>query len=202
MKNLEIQLSNKLEPLWKLFREVHNITCHYVEAHNYEDCPYFYNERAIISLMSGAAWRMGFYALEEYSSSKKHEENDYSGRVDLYISSDEKSFVFESKIHWENVSTKYSLDNANKTFQKAVSDTQKIDREEADLRVAVLFVIPYYPEHFKNSGIGNVNEYGLLLKNNLKLDGIISIFPDCCRGLNGGNGYYYPGFFMLLKIVA
>lgn len=55
-----------------------------------EDVPYYYNERANISLLAAGAWRGGAVALEEYGTKKralkKRRGADHaSGRCDLFV---------------------------------------------------------------------------------------------------------------------
>src|SRR5690606_5499082 len=56
----------------------------YIRAFD-DDVPYFYNERASLSVLCGAAWRSGYLALEEYVAIKGGESDKPNGRIDLYI---------------------------------------------------------------------------------------------------------------------
>lgn len=78
----------------------------YCKTHALLDVPYFYNERANISLIASGAWHKGLIALEEYMADKK--ESGGGSRADLYVSQkdDEKSAVIEAKQKWITPGTK------------------------------------------------------------------------------------------------
>lgn len=59
-----------------------------------KDVPYFYNERANVSVLAAGAWIAGGIALEEYQASKTREDISSSGRCDLYVCT-EGGFEYE-----------------------------------------------------------------------------------------------------------
>ena len=89
------------------------------------DAPWWYGERASLSVFAGAIWRVGGYCFEEYSETKKGIKRDtkkhgdsYPGRVDLYFSLPHSEFVAEAKF----VSTAFTRKNngAAKKLQSAL----------------------------------------------------------------------------------
>ncbi|GAB7217704.1 hypothetical protein [Dickeya oryzae] len=83
----------------------------YVDLLGKKDCCWWYNERTNVSVLAGAAWSLGWAAIEEYPSDKKvkgcdEENTDTSkGRVDLYITNKNDDVAIEAKHAW------YNLDN-------------------------------------------------------------------------------------------
>ena len=77
------------------------------------DNPYWYNERANIGILAGAAWRSGKIALEEFQMQKivftengtleESPKKEKSGRCDLWISDGNKSEFIEAKFKWINM---------------------------------------------------------------------------------------------------
>lgn len=62
-----------------------------------DDVPYYYNERANLSLFASAAWQSGVIALEEYHTYKRHGR----GRTDLFLWIGGKDGVqIEAKQKW------------------------------------------------------------------------------------------------------
>ena len=68
-----------------------------------EDAPWWYNERAILSLFAGAVWKSKGWAFEEYSTSKKfvtyrgRGAKAYSGRGDLAFWAKDSYYALEAK---------------------------------------------------------------------------------------------------------
>ena len=68
-----------------------------------KDCPWWYNERAILSIFAGAIWRSGGLAFEEFSNLKRKKSRrrnryrKYAGRSDLYFQIKSKEYVVEVK---------------------------------------------------------------------------------------------------------
>ena len=68
------------------------------------DVPWWYNERASLSVFAGAIWRAGGHCFEEYSDEKRDFRRrshrlgkGYPGRVDLYLSWRRFDFIAEAK---------------------------------------------------------------------------------------------------------
>lgn len=56
------------------------------------DAPWWYNERALISVFAGAVWRTGGHAFEEYSTEKRGDRRESWGRVDLEFAAGRQEF--------------------------------------------------------------------------------------------------------------
>src|SRR5229473_2758087 len=63
------------------------------------DRPYFYNERATLSLLAGGIWKsdQSNLVLEEYCSPKVGESGNYRGRFDVWFRTADKSCSCEAK---------------------------------------------------------------------------------------------------------
>ena len=185
------------------------------------DACYWYNERANISVLSGAAWKTpSWLALEEFGTvkhSKSKEAKTAHGRSDLYITKEnhENSFAIEAKQAWQNIGD--NADHLNSTkikFSGAWNDAGNLEKDEASTRVAACFVTPYilkkqfstHESQFSTKAQVELNEVVLKWLNsvneNLKPDVIAWIFPQSDKKdqVKELDGYVYPGVCLLLKI--
>jgi hypothetical protein len=116
-----------------------------------EDNCWWYNERATLSTLAGAAWSLkGWIALEEFSTSKRGKRVKgvdsgklRRGRCDLVISSPDTSFAIEAKQAWQPIGgcgdqQRYVRDGQDLAW----SDCWHLSLNEADRRFAVTFIVP------------------------------------------------------------
>lgn len=84
------------------------------------DCPWWYNERANVGMLAGAAHLAGFTALEEFNEEKSEKASNldsWKGRVDLAVWPKKgKAFGFEAKFGWLHLDDLNS--NENSTLEK------------------------------------------------------------------------------------
>jgi hypothetical protein len=140
-----------LEPVLVQWLKIHR---DYVEDANFEDCLYWYNERANVSVFAGAMWKCGGIALEEYSAFKADEtENAKRGRIDLYLQSHGNSAVCEAKMTWiylceaHKQQTNFSNAIAN-AIEKASNDVLKtLNANPNSLGIALNFITGYSREN-------------------------------------------------------
>lgn len=113
--------------------------------------PYWFNERASLSLLAAAAWRQGWVGVEEFSTRKilaqRQDPNqpiDRHGRCDLYLCSPEgASFAIEAK---QVVAKPADLEAVTRdALKRARNDARQLFVTEATCRVALAFVIPTLP---------------------------------------------------------
>lgn len=71
------------------------------------DRPYFYTERATLSVFAGGVWRShpSNLVLEEYSGEKGSSSTRYKGRFDIWFEVDEQSCYAEAKQCWPAASS-------------------------------------------------------------------------------------------------
>lgn len=138
----------RLEPLLRSFVETVETYCEQTG-----EPPYWFNERATVSPLSAAAWRIGWVAIEEYVTRKvlalrSHADapTDRHGRCDLFIRSPEGTkFAFEAK---QVVGTQEQLaDRLVVSLRAAREDASMLFATEAHARVALAFAVPIFPVH-------------------------------------------------------
>jgi len=111
------------------------------------DFPWWYGERASISVLAGAAWKTGSFAFEEFGDDKKCEKKLqplYHGRVDLYLYVRGEHFIAETKYcqssaTFESPSTTQKLRTG---LQEACEDVDKCQRH-GQRKLGILFATPY-----------------------------------------------------------
>lgn len=123
------------------------------QSDNENNC-WWYNERASLSVLAGAAWRTkGWTALEEFSTTKRATvpdgEVDHGrvsrGRCDLHIESPSNDYAIEAKQAWQCIGKNARVDRMARAMGKARKDAGNLSREEGKHRLAVTFVVPYLP---------------------------------------------------------
>lgn len=125
-----------LKPAFYMF--LHNID-RYCETTKWNDIPHYYNERATLSLFSGACWQTGFIALEEYVSEKKNTKHG-KGRTDFWVKSQssEESTVIEVKQHFINAKEVSKLSD-----MIDISDYDARQNTEGGMLCGLTFFVPY-----------------------------------------------------------
>lgn len=198
--------SDHLKPIIPVLESWFTLVNKYSTALNQDAC-WWYNERASISVLSGAAWRTSdWIALEEFST-KKHGENGgvKHGRCDLYLSNKTVSFVIEAKQAWQNIGdrTASNTAEANRMFALAWEDAAKLSKTEADHRLAACFIVPRLPEaqvNEENTPIEErLDDWLENIKTELKPDTIAWVFPEGTRNLTSSNDRIFPGVCLVLK---
>ena len=116
-----------------------------------KDVPWWYNERALLSVLSGAVWlQKGAMAFEEYSTIKKWKprkgakSKPYKGRQDIYIRINSHEFIGEAKDVWSAATPKnmHPAKRVNAGMDRAVKAI-KNTCASGEKRLAILFVRPY-----------------------------------------------------------
>ncbi|TKY83935.1 hypothetical protein R0L47_07960 [Pectobacterium polonicum] len=125
----------------------------YVELLNRTDCCWWYNERTNVSVLAGAAWSLGWTAIEEYPSGKKikgdtgenPDSNTSKGRVDLYIKSELKSIALEAKHVWHNLDENTNTIRIDRGMNSARDDAGRL-KEQANRHFSATFIVFYTKE--------------------------------------------------------
>lgn len=161
-----------------------------------EDLPYWYNERANVSVLAGAAWRSGFAALEEYQSKKlRPEGNDLNGRNDLYITNQHDDVYVEAKVLYADISEPTLFEEkARKALAEAVVDAKKLT--EGERRVGAVFMVPYSQN--KNASRGQISEFvGFICQFNCSATACC--VPANSQAASSHDNRYYPAAALLLN---
>ena len=189
-------------------------------ASGYTNNPWWYNERASISTLAGAAWKLhdkGWVALEEYSTRKRGVVPDkkieapkktVAGRCDLYVSHRSSDFAFEAKQVWQPIT---KLDCEQKTpeaMSSARHAARNLNASEAFARVGLVFTIPYLQVRSVQAGAGQVDRGKVMSRVeewlNSQLPGTFDAyayyFPQRCdQFISKTNGRLFPGVLLTMS---
>lgn len=122
-----------------------------------ENC-WWHNERASISILAGAAWRVPhkdgqWVAIEEFATNKRGlvEQGQSSGdprhgRCDIYVTNSEVSYAIEAKQVWQSIGNlSQGIVNVKAGLDAAWKDAGSLHSYEADWRMAATFIVPFLP---------------------------------------------------------
>ncbi|WP_342653074.1 hypothetical protein [Pseudomonas sp. F3-2] len=210
-------------PLKKLLKQWIATVQRYSNMHNYNDHCWWYNERATLSSLAGAAWSMeGWVALEEYATHKRQmtktdgveSEDHHAGRCDLYITNCKVDFAFEGKQAWQRIGihanpTRY----VHKGMLAAWKDTERL-ADELAYRYAATFVIPSLSLRYIQKKSMKIDHKKVVKMLNTWLDeqkdfirpnGIPTsyafVFPRVGHAGFASGSRYYPGVVLILEEV-
>lgn len=177
------------------------------------DVPWWYGERALLSVFAGAVWTAGGLVFEEYIVNKKNKKkggrprNKYRDREDIYFKIGEHNFVGEAKTLIHELQDMNKLEDINSQINKAESDVKKT--RSVDLKGKRLaFVIPCLKiksADFKESRV-TVNEYLEAWLKRVKSDVDYSccawVFPKKFRNFRSTKYKgIFPGAIIFIKEV-
>jgi hypothetical protein len=171
----------------------------------FKDLPWWYNERADISVLAGAVWKSGELAVEEFVSEKRRISRNtgklsrrYKGRIDFYFSVKGQHFIAEAKDCWSGAGDE-STDptfRIGKRLQAALSDIKKV-KSYGDRQLAILFVKPVLPAKKRKNAARLIKRWlGLVRK--MEFDAVAWYFPESARRIKWKNRLY-PGVMILIK---
>lgn len=172
-----------------------------------EDVPWWYNERASLSVLSGAVWRSGGEAFEEYSDYKRgisnrtgRLSNEYAGRIDFYFNVNGRDFKGESKFCWLSAlaSVRDQTEKLTSCLNEARNDARK-SKPDGQERLGLVFISPYLPKKHKPALKERVDRVVDQIKT-LKADAFAWVFPEIERCISY-YGWLYPGTAVIVKRV-
>lgn len=170
-----------------------------------KDVPWWYNERAAISIFAGAVWRSGNLAFEEFVEEKRTASQDakksiYRGRVDLYLNIDKQDFMAEAKQCGSGASSKnaQSATKISENLSKACSEIRKL-RPHGQRRIALVFVVPIIQKSHKEDIDDRIKNW-LNKIQQIDCDALAWVFPRYARNTEWRNRLY-PGVALLVKEV-
>ncbi|MDE8756762.1 hypothetical protein PZA22_19965 [Pectobacterium polaris] len=222
IKRIEVQGSDKeLESLLSAWVKA---IVRYTSANEYDN-PWWYNERASLSVLAGAAWTLkNWLALEEFSTLKRHRTLEPGvdsgslrhGRCDLFVQSPNTSFAIEAKQTVQSIGARsdgYTF--ANRAMRKAWADSGDLNNREAYRRFAVTFIVPYIPTSevlIKEDDEGRVcprkveraikdwlTDQSSFFGASMKRTDFAFIFPQLGNQHYSLNGKYYPGVVIVFE---
>lgn len=165
------------------------------------DTLFWYNERAILSTLAGAAWRCGCYALEEYSSTKKKDGKTKKGRTDLWLQCDDTEYTIEAKQEYVSISDQTARISQiiSEVLEAARRDAGQ-SKEDQIQALGILFVAPYFPISSKNEA-DNLVKYFINQLNLVQECDLLAYFFSDEKHLveEEDEKNYYPGIALLGK---
>jgi hypothetical protein len=169
-----------------------------VSTWNGEDVPWWYGERASLSLFAGAIWRSGGLAFEEYASGKRFKSKkvgEYKGRADLYFELGKRGFVAEAKHAWSRA--RLSIDHRS-NLQKRLSTAQEdIACVAGDgVKLAILFTAIDIPKKHSEK-VDALVKHWLRLSDKIDASAWAWIFPQSTRHI--GGDVLCPGGAVFIK---
>jgi hypothetical protein len=159
------------------------------------DVPWWYNERASISVLAGAAWRIGGFAFEEYGEDKK----TGPGRVDLYLRVKRQQFIAESKFCWSGATLAgpTTTQNLSKRLQQACNDIRIVPRNR-QRKLGILFATPYIAKS-REARVNELLSAWIAAMTSVKCSCSAWVFPAESRYISGQA--ICPGAAVLIKEV-
>lgn len=219
---VKIHTCSELRGLNILLKSWSEVVLDFCKSNDENTC-WWYNERATLSTLAGAAWRLrnGWIAIEEFSTLKRpfsiHTNNNKnkrrkSGRCDLYVSHGSTDFAIEAKQSWPTITAKstYANDKVSKSMKNAIKDARDLTKDEADIRLGISFSAPRIAlklvakkNNPKQADQKLTREYVKCWLETCELgkyDAWAYIFPKKCDNLiplNGKN--VFPGILLTVK---
>jgi hypothetical protein len=173
-----------------------------------EDCPWWYNERALLSVLAGAAWRLpGGLAYEEFSNSKrkrgrrKGTYKNYSGRSDIYLIVADREYVAEVKHCFSGATA--SGANITSRLNSLLRQARKEIRASAtpnQRRMAILFAIPYIRSNRKSEMKSLIDSWLSRIKEDVKYSYLAWFFAFQPHAHQAGS-WIYPGIAIIIRDV-
>lgn len=170
--------------------------------HWQQDVPWWYNERASISVLAGAAWKTGGLAFEEYGADKrtgKKRCSTFAGRNDLYLKIKGEQFIAEAKYYWSGATrvNAATTENLRNKLLEACDDIRKCP-PYGQRRLGILFAMPYIAKSQKTRVDALVGEWVAALTS-VKCSCCAWVFPKESRHICGLS--ICPGAAVLIQEV-
>lgn len=193
-------VSSRSEVLGRLLAKWIKTNVELAEAWKGEDLPWWYNERASLSVLAGAVWRLGGVAFEEFTARKGEGRRTKTGRADMYFQLGKREFLVEAKIAWPGLGAGGAgLESSRiaKRWHSALSEArQPFGTTERSL--AMLFISPTFPEETEPPSISSrLREFAEELE---AFDSTASawVFPEEFRNIEV-NGRIFPGTAVVVQ---
>lgn len=208
----------KLRALYPVLEAWIEVVNRYCEVQVHWDNPWWFNERASLSTLAGAAWSLrNWVALEEYATTKRGPlptgkvsedgiREERNGRCDLFIRNKTHHFAVEAKQAWQSIGPRtLGVTFVHRAMRKAWKDAGNLHIHEADHRLAATFVVPYLP-----ASALKIAEPGVWVKEWLKRSpfdvdhripaAVAYVFPSNWKRFKGENkDGYFPGVVLVIE---
>lgn len=167
------------------------------------DLPWWYNERALLSVFAGAVWRTGGQAFEEFSDVRHTGEckRKSKGRIDLWFETSGREFRAEAK-HDEIPITNRAqqLASLQALMALAVEDARRNPADGHSRRLAIAFATPFLTATTSAEKRQDQVNWFLSLVEKVDHDAVAWVFPTL-KKLPDPDGWVCPGIVIWIKIV-
>lgn len=194
----------RVGPLGPLRRVLHEWLFLMEEKKNWpkNDAPWWYNERAVLSLFAGAVWTCGGWAFEEYATSKRMKagrQTKYGGRGDISFRVRGQRFEGEAKACSPSISRGPSdpLAGVRKCLDEACDAAKRLPRARGYRQIGIVFVSPCLRASQVKEWRDQVEAFIQSLPS-LEDVALAWTFPGSGIDLKVG-GYIYPGAVLVLR---
>jgi len=168
------------------------------------DLPWWYNERALLSLFAGAIWRTGGHAFEEFSETKFKgtKKKGSNGRVDLWFENAGGAFRAEIKdAEIPIIKEGKQLRRLRKLMGRAVDDARCNPAEGSNSRrLAIAFAVPYLRAETPQKDRQDQTKRFLSLVKKVEFDAIAWTFPSM-KVPPVYKGWICPSIVVMIKLV-
>lgn len=181
----------KLEFLRPLLERWFDCIDRYNAVRGDNDTPYWFDEKANLSLLSAAAWMAEMVTLQQTPTRKQLEEGERNARADLLIATSDERAYLQATQRWPKVN---SL-NLTQALVDITQDARRISYA-SDLKLGCLFVAPQKaqqsatPEELQDMVDDLQKEHTCA---------VAWYFPYAYRKLRNEAGHYHPGIAVLFK---
>ncbi len=167
-----------------------------------KDAPWWYNERALVSIFAGAIWQCGGVAFEEFAEEKRGQQSRSQGRIDLWFQLGRREFLAEAKKCWVDSSNKVkALKSANEALAKAVRDAGDIPPDGRP-RLAMVFALAIIPTKHDGSYQDQIAALQKLAKDpEIRAEARAWVLPILSKPLKSSDDYFMPGIILWVKHV-
>ena len=165
------------------------------------DAPWWYNERASVSVFAGAIWRAGEAAFEEYSELKRGAARLASGRFDLWFSCGRQDFWAEAKYCQVGFTAPRNQSHwVQSWMERAMADARRCPPDGSTRRLAIVFAAPYIrprtPPEIAERAAWLVQE----TRRHVQHDAMAWVLPQLSRYPHA-DGWLSPGAMVWIKEV-
>jgi len=174
-----------------------------------QDVPWWYNERASLSIFAGAVWRCSGWAFEEFAVAKQvatpgRKRSEHGGRCDINFVVDGQEYVAEAKQAWPNIEAPAS---AKRVIDAAVAGALHDAKEIAHWELPALAMVFLSPR-LRTTYVGEMDRFlGLFIDELLSIRNatVAWTFPPAARHMSpeGRNSHRcYPGVALVILRAA
>ena len=176
-----------------------------VETWQPEDVPWWYNERASLSVLAGAVWAAGDVAFEEFSSEKerRRSKRNFKGRIDVRFCYGGTDFVAEAKQSWPLIgrqarSAQTAIEN---DLRHAKKDVRRAPADEGQ-KLAIVFASPSFPPAELDDLDGCLMRWRQVF-GRIESEAKAFVWVRNCEWiLAEDDGYVYPGTAVFIRSIT